>query len=283
MGQFERLRNSGNREEELELLRSKADFIRQRLDNMTTCFNSNQCDEIKRMPRFDISNSYVRSEIPSSKETDKYLSTLPALTIPFSDFWMEWRFLGDESNGVWNLTSRITKGSPREDGSFTLSINTFAMAPEDKYKDGTFCLLMPASLDIGPNHKALALNVEDDRPGESSRTVPIPAIHAMALLSCRNVTTSEIRPPRAANRHAIRTEGVALCSYRVVQIQMKKSTHSESRQTGNHRPLSICRGHFKTYDEKPLLGKIKGTWWWQDHVRGDYEYGVIAKDYEVSA
>ncbi len=47
-------------------------------------------------------------------------------------------------------------------------------------------------------------------------------------------------------------------------------------------PLHMVRGHFKTYTpEKPLFGRMTGTYWWAHHLRGDESAGVVHHDYEV--
>ena len=46
--------------------------------------------------------------------------------------------------------------------------------------------------------------------------------------------------------------------------------------------LHLCRGHFKTYtEENPLFGRIVGRIWWQPHIRGNKDQGLILKDYHV--
>jgi hypothetical protein len=47
------------------------------------------------------------------------------------------------------------------------------------------------------------------------------------------------------------------------------------------KALHICRGHFKNFDDKPLFGKLTGTYWWQPHVRGTAEAGIVEKDYRI--
>ena len=34
-------------------------------------------------------------------------------------------------------------------------------------------------------------------------------------------------------------------------------------------------------EEKPLFGKLTGRFWWEHHVRGSADDGVVVKDYEV--
>lgn len=44
----------------------------------------------------------------------------------------------------------------------------------------------------------------------------------------------------------------------------------------------LVRGHFKTYTaERPLFGRLVGTFWVAPHVRGSDEVGVVQKGYEL--
>lgn len=46
----------------------------------------------------------------------------------------------------------------------------------------------------------------------------------------------------------------------------------------------FCRGHFSTYTEdRPLFGKVSGTFWVPSHVRGSAKQGVVVSDYNVKA
>jgi hypothetical protein len=44
-------------------------------------------------------------------------------------------------------------------------------------------------------------------------------------------------------------------------------------------PPHLVMGHFKCYDEKPLFGRITGTFFWPAHFRGDEKNGKVVKDY----
>ena len=52
---------------------------------------------------------------------------------------------------------------------------------------------------------------------------------------------------------------------------------------GPKKALHIFRGHFKTYSEdRPLFGKVAGTFWWEGSVRGSLAKGKVDKEYQVS-
>jgi hypothetical protein len=75
--------------------------------------------------------------------------------------------------------------------------------------------------------------------------------------------------------------------YHTVDIEpMKRVLWSEGQieSVGLKRALNIVRGHFSTYsEERPLFGKVAGTFWIPCHVRGTVEEGVVASDYQVGA
>lgn len=113
-----------------------------------------------------------------------------------------------------------------------------------------------------------------------------PALLAVGFLHCRNVNSATVEPDRALNHARARRGERPLRRYKVLRIEpMTRTLGGEGsiESEGLARALHICRGHFKTYEERPLFGKLRGTWFWQDHVRGALEAGVIDKDYRVDA
>lgn len=49
-------------------------------------------------------------------------------------------------------------------------------------------------------------------------------------------------------------------------------------------PLHLCRGHLRTYtQERPLFGKLSGTFFIPAHVRGSIDNGAVVKDYRLKA
>jgi hypothetical protein len=76
-----------------------------------------------------------------------------------------------------------------------------------------------------------------------------------------------------------------LTRYWVLDIEPMKrvlASDGEAAQHGLRHALHICRGHFKTFTpDAPLFGKLTGTYWWADHVRGAAELGEVDKDYRL--
>lgn len=109
-------------------------------------------------------------------------------------------------------------------------------------------------------------------------------VFVLQLLNCRNVNAKE-KPCSPAQLKSFRKRhGYTRPKYYVLDIEpMKKVIRNESGgdPVTLARALHICRGHFKNFDEKPLFGKLKGTYWWQPHLRGTSEAGVVEKDYRI--
>lgn len=108
-------------------------------------------------------------------------------------------------------------------------------------------------------------------------------LFALSLLNCKNVSYSEIPcSPKLAKRFKER-HGVPRPKQYTLTINpiRKAERHNSTPLFSSPQPLHICRGHFKNYDDKPLFGKLKGTYWWAPHTRGDISQGVIQKDYEI--
>lgn len=109
----------------------------------------------------------------------------------------------------------------------------------------------------------------------------------MSLMHCKNVTMVDHTPPAkvaAKRRKAGKPVGV---TYKTLVIDgMKEVLRTEGgvEKNGLKKALHICRGHFATYtDDKPLFGKITGTFWKPMHTRGNKTRGEVKKDYKVIA
>jgi hypothetical protein len=107
---------------------------------------------------------------------------------------------------------------------------------------------------------------------------------ANSLATCKNVRFVQDESGRSRAKR-LRKEHRGLVWHRLV-IQPARSRVARAA-TGSAAEelltrMHLARGHFKTYtEEKPLLGKNVGTWWWSPHVRGDAAIGHVVKDYEV--
>lgn len=114
-----------------------------------------------------------------------------------------------------------------------------------------------------------------------------PLFLAISFMHCKNVVTTSVSPPSAVSRAWKRRHGVPLVSYRVLDI---KPFRVAARSAGHgvaepsvKKALHICRGHFKTYTpDRPLFGRVAGTFWVEQHMRGAATSGEIKKTYRVA-
>jgi hypothetical protein len=127
--------------------------------------------------------------------------------------------------------------------------------------------------------------VRDDPETQSKiLSICLPIINAIIMLNCKNVRL--IDEPRASykrmmNKHKKKKKVI----YKILHIhpiRIKNIAERESYESGLKRSLHICRGHLRTYtEEKPLFGKVIGTFFIPAHLRGDEKVGTVVKDYQL--
>lgn len=111
-----------------------------------------------------------------------------------------------------------------------------------------------------------------------------PTLFAISLMHCKNVNMATEVPQEKIARAYRRRHGRSLTSFHVLNIEpMRKVLRTEGRSetTGLKRAMHICRGHFKTFDEKPLFGKHRGMYWWDQQLRGNKDQGRVEKVYSI--
>lgn len=113
----------------------------------------------------------------------------------------------------------------------------------------------------------------------------LPALFALSLMHCRNVTVRTVDPPAALAKKAARHHGRPLTRYHVLDIAPMREVldgKGEAKRRGLRHALHLCRGHFKTFTpDAPLFGRHVGQYWWADHARGNKQNGNIDKDYRL--
>jgi len=111
-------------------------------------------------------------------------------------------------------------------------------------------------------------------------------VTAMALLSCKNITTERVAPPPRLQTRRQQKGDLPLVSYHILKVGGVggPSRRTGSSASGGGAPLALhwVRGHFKTFTaEKPLLGRAVGTYWWGPHTAGKADR-VVHKDYRLA-
>ena len=215
----------------------------------------------------------------------------PNVAPPFSQFFME-HSIRDENGQVAERDARagflFTVIKEDEDAGWTIEICPYLGGPGGPVGpiDVMYAIVDGSGrvLDFrGPTEDGQ--HRPDDMVSGHWRLVA-PALLAVCFLHCRNVRTEVIAPDANLNRARARRGKQPLRRYKVLRIEPMTTTLTSEggiEVAGLAKALHICRGHFKTYEERPLFGRLRGTWWWQDHVRGAIEAGVVEKDYLVEA
>ena len=107
---------------------------------------------------------------------------------------------------------------------------------------------------------------------------------AVSFLHCKNVERIEIAPDAKLSRSAQKKYDIPLVRYHVLQITPfnQRGGGGSGDGTGSPKSMHVVRGHFKTWTaERPLFGRVVGTFWVQDHVAGR-STTTVNKDYAVS-
>lgn len=134
--------------------------------------------------------------------------------------------------------------------------------------------------DFHPNHMEMV-----ERANVIRSTFLNPALLAVSLMHCKNVSLEKRTIPEKINKKHAKAYGIPLTEYHTLSIEpMKRILKSEGNQdqVGLRQALHICRGHFKDYrHSKGLFGKHKGLYWWESFARGAEEKGKVIKDYKI--
>ncbi len=112
---------------------------------------------------------------------------------------------------------------------------------------------------------------------------------ALTFMHCKGVTLVENVPPPPLQKKHLKKHRAArpLVTYKTIQIQPATHVLKEEGRIDQHgmaKALHICRGHFKYFtEERPLFGKMTGTFWFPSHIRGSANAGVALRDYTVNS
>ena len=105
-----------------------------------------------------------------------------------------------------------------------------------------------------------------------------------ALMCCRNVRQVATVPDQRTQGIRKRRNKLPLVTWHTLKVGVP-GTRASGHATGKGEPLAVhwVRGHFKRYTEdKPLLGRHVGTFWWTPHLAGQDTKRFVGKDYEVT-
>lgn len=111
-----------------------------------------------------------------------------------------------------------------------------------------------------------------------------PAMLAISFFHCKNVKLVQEAPPPKLSKAHNKRHGRPLLRYHVLEITPLKAilqAEGNVQADGLPRALHICRGHFKDFRQNGLFGKYKDVYWWDHHMRGKTEEGIVTKDYTM--
>jgi len=84
-------------------------------------------------------------------------------------------------------------------------------------------------------------------------------LYALKLLTCKNI---KIKEEIIYKNKTIMKKG------KLKTISVPVETFYKLSMEDTNDKIMFCEGHFKTFtEEKPLFGKIVGTYWWQPQVK----------------
>lgn len=217
----------------------------------------------------------------------EHSSDYPPIRAPYPEMWFEWQLGGSQwfAMAAENSSAEWPMHTPRG-ASRTICIVGGGM------RDGAVYVL-PAFLVAHANELGDVLG--DTRIGRTrfqgiAKTITSaesiselePAALAIGLMNCKNI---DLSPPKQVHlkrsgRDKRRGESSAI-KYRTIVLP---SAPNGGTETGDGTPKALhkVRGHFKTYTaERPLMGKLVGTYWWNWSYRGNADYGKVISDYRL--
>jgi hypothetical protein len=126
-------------------------------------------------------------------------------------------------------------------------------------------------------------DTDDPQMAEAENMMFTPIFFGIALLHCKNITTERIDVPEKVRRARVK-KGMPDVQFRtlVVEPMRKQMRAASGGATGIKQALHWVRGSFATYGpERPMFGKLTGTFWRPLHAAGSPVQGAVVKDYEV--
>jgi hypothetical protein len=111
-----------------------------------------------------------------------------------------------------------------------------------------------------------------------------PGFLALGWMNCKNIHLVSGQPNERVSRKRQRRGQFAGLSYQRIVIDgvAGNATRSNREAEATGKRLHMVRGHFATYtDERPLFGRVTGTFWRAWHVRGDADLGRINHEYHI--
>ena len=253
---------------------------------------------LSRSVLFDIASAASIANDSSRKGGWDLSRDFGALRIPYPSTWMEWHAssAGAEKKYASFMAAKLTERRV-DDDHIAILVELFNLDRHGAVKDQGFRSAIVTDnngvfVNFGHEVKYPDLPVSEKLAGASDdhlwavfQESMIPVFFAINLMNCKNIQVQDgvpIRVPRKLHKKTGQKKPLRQSTI-VLPGMSGGSTGGSAGDEGvmaRHR----VRGHFKTFtDEKPLLGKHTGTYWWGWQVRGNAKNGTVISDYKVSA
>lgn len=105
-----------------------------------------------------------------------------------------------------------------------------------------------------------------------------------AFFQIKNVVIEDRQPPEKPSKLHQKRHGVPLTTYKVIKVSPMGRSSGQAKGGQHSAPVEhLVHGHPRTFTDEGggLFGKLVGTYWWNDFMRGKPERGSVKKSYEV--
>lgn len=261
-------------------------------------FKDNLRQVLKAAPVFEVTNV---ADYVENIGIEKTAGSVDLIRAPFDGTWMEFKYQKKVAGGdICPVTTGAyidqfveVKG---RDIIINQRYNIFHEMPEnslDRRKIFIPAGTISVKLDELGSHNSESEMVTDVTGDERldrfmkfcTGEAMIVCMRALQFMNCKNVTTPEYDQPSNFAKSYERKNKIPLLKHHTININpIGKGTGKSHSGGGGEKSFHICRGHFATYsEERPLFGKLSGTFWMPAHVRGNREVGEVKSNYIVNA
>jgi hypothetical protein len=212
----------------------------------------------------------------------------PNVMPPFSAFWLDARTRGAVDRMPAQFGALVIATEPRDTDGCCLDMLLFTGPTAGNpypFVEGEVLVQVNRTGQVEGDwlHSTPA---RSDDPNDQLFPLVYPLLLAISFMHCKNVAQRTEEQPLKLSKKWQKKHGRPLVRYHVLDIDpMRKVLRTEGglNEHGSiPKALHICRGHFATYTEDaPLFGRVTGTFWKPQHVRGSAKAGAVIKDYNV--
>lgn len=234
------------------------------------------------------------------------------MRLPYPEMWMEWYIPATGYRGGKRYTEAHTPARfatylyerRLDEDTVLVTVQFMAEAQNDNQPPGKerpiLLSEMPFSFEVDQQgtyrHATLTAHQPKDLPAKPLRMMTEEANSclftvalALNLINCKNVTTAKagnIAVRRSGREKRQGAQPMAFHTIVLPGMTVERGRVSRRQAAANEEVLRqhMVRGHFKTFtNERPLLGRHTGTYWWNPAVRGNAKRGKVIQDYEIGA